>query len=52
MALATLNLAWFGRFYDSFDVGENGTILFALDNGTLIYRRPFRDDQHQADDVG
>jgi len=45
VVLATLNLAWFGRFYDSFDVGENGTILFALDNGTLIYRRPFHDDQ-------
>jgi len=45
VALATLNLAWFGRFYDSFDVGRNGTILLALDNGTLVYRRPFRDDQ-------
>ena len=45
VALATLNLAWFGRFYESFDVGQRGTILLALDNGTLIYRRPFRDDQ-------
>ena len=45
VALATLNLEWFGRFYDSFDVGRNGTILLALDNGTLVYRRPFQDDQ-------
>jgi diguanylate cyclase (GGDEF)-like protein len=45
VVLATLNLAWFGRFYESFDVGKKGTILLALDNGTLIYRRPFRDDQ-------
>jgi diguanylate cyclase (GGDEF)-like protein len=45
VALATLNLAWFGRFYDSFEVGRKGTIVLALDNGTLIYRRPFRDDQ-------
>jgi diguanylate cyclase (GGDEF)-like protein len=45
VALATLNLAWFGRFYESFDVGQKGTILLALDNGTLIFRRPFRDDQ-------
>jgi diguanylate cyclase (GGDEF)-like protein len=45
VALVTLNLAWFGRFYESFDVGQRGTILLALDNGTLIYRRPFRDDQ-------
>jgi diguanylate cyclase (GGDEF)-like protein len=45
VALATLNLAWFGRFYDSFDVGRNGTILLALDTGTLVYRRPFHDEQ-------
>jgi diguanylate cyclase (GGDEF)-like protein len=45
VALATLNLRWFGRFYESFDVGPQGTILLALDNGTLIFRRPFRDDQ-------
>ena len=45
VALATLNLAWFGRFYEKFDVGAKGTILLALDNGTLIYRRPFRDEQ-------
>ena len=45
VALATLNLAWFDRFYDSFDLGGRGTILLALDSGTLIYRYPFRDDQ-------
>jgi diguanylate cyclase (GGDEF)-like protein len=45
VVLATLNLQWFGRFYESFDVGKKGTILLALDNGTLIFRRPFRDDQ-------
>ena len=45
VALATLNLGWFGRFYDSFNLGPGSTILLALDNGTLIYRHPFRDDQ-------
>jgi diguanylate cyclase (GGDEF)-like protein len=45
VALATLNLAWFGRFYESFDVGKNGTIVLALDNGTLVFRRPFNEDQ-------
>ncbi len=49
VALATLNLAWFGRFYDSFDVGESGTILMMLDDGTLLYRRPFRDEQIGSD---
>jgi diguanylate cyclase (GGDEF)-like protein len=45
VALVTLDLPWFGHFYDSFDVGTNGTILLALDNGTLVYRRPFHDEQ-------
>jgi diguanylate cyclase (GGDEF)-like protein len=41
VALVTLDLGFFGRFYDRFDVGRQGTILLALDDGTLIYRRPF-----------
>ncbi len=43
VALVTLNLAYFGRFYDSFDIGSAGTILLALDDGTLICRRPYKD---------
>jgi diguanylate cyclase (GGDEF)-like protein len=49
VALATLRLDWFGRFYESFDIGSQGTIVLALDNGTLIYRRPFHDDQVAMD---
>lgn len=41
VAMASLKLDYFGKFYDSFDVGTSGTILLAIDNGTLIYRRPF-----------
>jgi diguanylate cyclase (GGDEF)-like protein len=41
VAMASLSLASFGKFYDSFDVGKTGTILMATDNGTLLYRRPF-----------
>lgn len=41
VALVTLDLGFFGRFYDRFDIGRQGTILLALDDGTLIYRRPF-----------
>jgi diguanylate cyclase (GGDEF)-like protein len=44
VALVTLDLGFFGRFYDRFDVGRQGTILLALDDGTLIYRRPFSED--------
>jgi diguanylate cyclase (GGDEF)-like protein len=41
VALVTLNLDFFGKFYDSFDVGRSGTIVLAGDDGTLYYRRPF-----------
>jgi len=44
VALVTLDLGYFGRFYDRFDVGRQGTIVLALDDGTLMYRRPFNED--------
>ena len=42
VAMASLRLDFFGKFYDSFDVGQTGTIILALDDGTLLYRRPFK----------
>ncbi|MEW6021834.1 MAG: sensor domain-containing diguanylate cyclase [Pseudomonadota bacterium] len=44
VAMASLRLDFFGRFYDSFDVGQTGTIILAIDDGTLLYRRPFKAD--------
>ncbi len=41
VAMASLKLDFFGKFYNSFDVGPTGTILLMLDDGTLLYRRPF-----------
>lgn len=41
VVMASLNLNYFGKFYDSFDVGRSGTLVLALDDGTLLYRRPF-----------
>jgi diguanylate cyclase (GGDEF)-like protein len=41
VAMVSLNLQFFGKFYDSFDVGRSGTIVLAIDDGTLLYRRPF-----------
>jgi diguanylate cyclase (GGDEF)-like protein len=41
VVMVSLNLGYFGRFYDSFDVGHAGTIVLALNDGTLLYRRPF-----------
>jgi diguanylate cyclase (GGDEF)-like protein len=43
VVLVTLDLGYFGRFYDRFDIGREGTIVLATDDGTLIYRRPFRE---------
>lgn len=42
VAMASLKLEFFGNFYDSFDVGRTGTIILAIDDGTLLYRRPFK----------
>jgi diguanylate cyclase (GGDEF)-like protein len=41
VALVIQDLDFFGKFYDSFDVGQSGTIILAGDDGTLYYRRPF-----------
>jgi len=41
VVLATVDMAYFRNFHDSFDIGKNGTILLAMDNGTLLVRRPF-----------
>jgi diguanylate cyclase (GGDEF)-like protein len=45
VVLATIDMAYFRAFHDSFDIGERGTILLALDNGTLLVRRPFNTSQ-------
>ena len=42
VVLVTLGLNSFERIYDSLHLGKLGTAFFALDDGTLIYRRPFQ----------
>ena len=49
VAMASLKLNFFGDFYDSFDVGETGTLILAIDDGTLLYRRPFKEDMVGTD---
>jgi diguanylate cyclase (GGDEF)-like protein len=39
VALAAVNLQHFKQFYDSFDIGAQGTIFLALDDGALLVRR-------------
>lgn len=52
VAKASLRLSFFGDFYDSFDVGKTGTLLLAIDDGTLLYRWPFREDMVGMDISG
>ncbi|MBV8652978.1 MAG: PAS domain-containing protein, partial [Alphaproteobacteria bacterium] len=41
IVLATIDMAYFQRFYDTFSIGERGSILLASSDGTLLARRPF-----------
>ncbi|MGF6275245.1 hypothetical protein ABIB38_003643 [Massilia sp. UYP11] len=43
VALVTLKVNSFDRLYDELDVGKTGTVLLALQDGTVVYRRPFDD---------
>jgi diguanylate cyclase (GGDEF)-like protein len=39
VAVAAIDLQHFKHFYDSFDIGAQGTIFLALDDGALLVRR-------------
>lgn len=41
VVLATLSVAYFNQFYDGFDLDNQGVMLLALRDGTLLTRRPF-----------
>lgn len=41
VVLVTLRVDFFEGIYDELDVGTTGTVLLALNPGTLVYRRPF-----------
>ncbi len=43
VVVATIRIAYFAKLYASFDIGKQGTIVLARDDGTLAYRRPFED---------
>jgi diguanylate cyclase (GGDEF)-like protein len=40
VVLATIELVYFERFFDRFDIGERGVISLVLADGTLLARRP------------
>jgi PAS domain S-box-containing protein len=39
--LATVGIEYFQRFYETFKIGQQGTIALLSDDGTLLARRPF-----------
>jgi diguanylate cyclase (GGDEF)-like protein len=41
---ATISINYFSDYYDSFDIGKDGAILIALNNGTQLVRRPLLPD--------
>lgn len=41
VALASISMDYFQKFYSSFAIGEQGAIDLMLDNGILLVRRPF-----------
>jgi len=41
VVLATLDLDYFRRFYQSFDVGARGAVALITDTGVLMLRQPF-----------
>jgi len=43
VALVTLKVDFFERIYEELDIGKTGTVLLTLNDGTVLYRRPFVD---------
>ncbi len=43
VALATINMNYFKKFYEQFNIGESGSIFIALGNGIVLLRRPFEE---------
>jgi diguanylate cyclase (GGDEF)-like protein len=52
VALATVRIDYFKQFYESFDIGNKGTIFLAADNGAYVVRRPFRETDIGVDISG
>ncbi|NGZ86511.1 sensor domain-containing diguanylate cyclase [Duganella aceris] len=41
VALATLDIDYFRRFYQSFDIGRRGAVALIANSGTLMLRQPY-----------
>jgi diguanylate cyclase (GGDEF)-like protein/PAS domain S-box-containing protein len=43
IVLTGISIPYFTGYYDTFDIGQNGSIALALADGTLLVRRPYVD---------
>lgn len=43
VAVASINMDYFNKFYNRFSIGQKGAIFLALDNGIMLVRRPFEE---------
>ncbi|SAK55603.1 multi-sensor hybrid histidine kinase [Caballeronia fortuita] len=43
VALATVDVDFFSRFYDSLDLGQSGAAVLVLNSGVMVVRRPFEE---------
>jgi len=48
VVLATIELAYFDRFFDRFSIGQRGVITLAMADGTVLARRPAIDNVRGA----
>ena len=48
VVLATIELAYFDRFFERFDIGKLGVITLAMADGTVLARRPAPDNVRGA----
>jgi diguanylate cyclase (GGDEF)-like protein len=44
IVLATMSINYFAAYYATYDIGKDGAILIALNNGTQLMRRPLLPD--------
>jgi len=44
VALATIEIDFLMKFYDSLDIGQAGAVALVLDTGTMMTRRPYSTD--------
>ncbi|WP_295996189.1 GGDEF domain-containing protein [Rugamonas sp.] len=44
VALATIDVDYFHRFYQSFDIGRHGAVALFSNDGVMLLRRPFNPD--------